>query len=109
MSDEPGSMYFDRNGVLTEHRLIDGVEVIVHYDDVPESDRTVVDGIPCTTALRTVIDLAPELEPEQLAAAVQDCLDRNLFSVDDAMVRLDQPDMKGRLGAALLKITLLFL
>ncbi len=109
MAYEPGSMYFDSNGVLTEHRLIDGMEVIVHYEDIPDSDCTVVDGIPCTTALRSVIDLAPDLEPEQLSRVVQDCLDRNLFSVDDAMVRLDQPDMEGRLGAALLKITLLFI
>ena len=56
MAYEPGSMYFDSNGVLTEHRLIDGMEVIVHYEDIPDSDCTVVDGIPCTTALRSVIE-----------------------------------------------------
>lgn len=108
MSYEPGSMYFDSNGVLTEHRLIDGVEVVVHYDDLPESDRTAVDGIPCTTALRTVIDLAPDLDPEQLACVVRDCLDRGLFTVEEALARIDQPDMSGRLGAVLLKISLLF-
>lgn len=108
MSYEPGSMYFDSNGVLTEHRMIDGIEVIVHYDDLPEGDLTVVDGIPCTTALRTVIDLAVDLDAQQLVTIVRDALDRGLFTREEASARLDQPDMRGRLGAALVKITLQF-
>ena len=55
--------YLDSNGVLTEHITAGGQDVIVHYDDVPESDITTVDGIRCTTALRTVIDLAPDGSP----------------------------------------------
>ena len=51
-----GDVYFNKNGVLTEHRWIGGNEVVVHYEDIPESDCTTVDGIPCTTALRTMID-----------------------------------------------------
>ena len=35
---------------------------------------TVVDGIRCTTALRTVIDLAPDLSHEELRRMVDDCL-----------------------------------
>src|SRR5439155_17042536 len=59
-------IYFDSNGSLTERRRFGGQEVIVHYDDVPPSDITTVDGIPCTTALRTVIDIAPDLDRAQL-------------------------------------------
>jgi hypothetical protein len=65
-------MYFDGNGVLTERRWLDGHEIVVHYDDVPAKDITTVDGIPCTTALRTVIDIAPDLSAADLGRAVQD-------------------------------------
>jgi hypothetical protein len=106
--DRPRDIYFDANGVLTEHRWIGGQEVVVHYDDVPETDLTTVDGIPCTTALRTVIDIAPDLDPDELRHAIRDCLDRGLFTVEDAMARVAQPDMQQRLGAALVRIHLHF-
>jgi hypothetical protein len=109
VSEQPGSIYFDGNGVLTEHQWIDGQEVVVHYDDVPESDITLVNGIRCTTALRTVIDLAPDLDPAHLDRMVRDCLDRGLFTVDEALSRIAQPDMQGRLGAVLVRIQLAFI
>jgi hypothetical protein len=109
VSEQPGLIYFDANGVLTEHRWIDGQEVIVHYDDVPESDITVVDGIRCTNALRTVIDIAPDLDALHLDRVVRDCLDRDLFTVEEALARIAQPDMQGRLGATLLGIQLVFI
>jgi hypothetical protein len=77
--------------------------VIVHYDDIPASDLTTVDGIPCTTALRTVIDIAPDEDSEHLAEIVQDCLARGLFTVEEARRRLAQPDMATRPGAELLR------
>jgi hypothetical protein len=97
-----GDLYFDSNGVLTERLWLAGQEVIAHYDDVPECDLTVVDGIPCTTALRTVIDLAPELDSPQLDRMVRDCLDRGLFTVEEATARLAEPDMSNRRGAWML-------
>ena len=51
-------------------------EVILHYDDVPDSDITTVDGIPVTTPLRTVIDIATTVTPGELFGIVQDCLHR---------------------------------
>ena len=54
------------DGVPTERRWIGGQEVIIHYDDVPPSDITVLHGLPVTTALRTVIDIAPELPDDRL-------------------------------------------
>ena len=42
-----------------------------------------------TTALRTVIDLAPELDASALNMMVSDALARGLFSVEDAWDRLD--------------------
>jgi hypothetical protein len=96
-------IYVDANGALTERTRVDGVEVIVHYDDVPAKDVTTVNGIPCTTALRTVIDLAPELDAAELRRAVDDCLERRLFTVQEARARLSEPDMANRLGASLVR------
>jgi hypothetical protein len=98
-----GDVYFDKNGSLTEHPLLGGQQVIVHYDDIPEKDVTTVDGIPCTTALRTVIDVAADVDPAQLDRIVQDCLDRSLFTVEEARARLLEPDMLHRHGADLLQ------
>ena len=96
-------IYFDSNGCLTERVWRGGQEVIVHYDDVPETDITTVDGIRVTTPLRTVIDIAPDVEPELLERIVQDCLRRALFTVEDAHARLAEPDMRSRPGALLLR------
>jgi hypothetical protein len=98
-----GDVYFDNNGSLTEHRLLGGHEVIVHYDDTPEKDVTTVDGGRCTTALRTVIDIAADVDRAQLDRIVQDCLDRSLFTVEEARARLVEPDMLHRHGADLLR------
>ena len=78
-------------------------DVIVHYDDIPASDVTTVSGIPCTTALRTVIDIAADVDLAHLENIVRDCLERRLFTVDEAWRRLSQPDMATRAGAALLR------
>ena len=51
-SDGAGEpLMVNRDGVLIERRWVGEQEVIVHYDDIPASDRTTVSpGIPCTTA-----------------------------------------------------------
>jgi hypothetical protein len=43
--------------------------VVIHYVDIPDSDKTNVDGIPCTTALRTVIDIASGIDTTELEPA----------------------------------------
>jgi hypothetical protein len=98
-----GAFHIDANGCLTERVIVDGHDVIVHYDDVPESDVTSIDGIRCTTALRTVIDVAPELDRAELERMVRDCLDRRLFTREEAMQRVSKPDMLTRLGAKLVR------
>jgi hypothetical protein len=95
-------LYFDSNGCLTERRWLGGQEVIVHYDDIPAKDRTTVRGIPVTTALRTVIDIAPDVEPDHLERIVQDCLRRRLFTVEEGLARVAERDMLQRPGAVLL-------
>ena len=81
----------DGNGVLTERMWMGEQEVIIHRDDVPETDVTTVHGIRCTTALRTVIDLAPEVEASHLDEMVQDCLERGLFTVEKELLRRALP------------------
>ncbi len=105
MTDEWQAVGFgvDANGCPTEDFDMDGGSVRVHYTDVPESDITTVDGIRVTTPLRTVIDLAAELDETELDRMVQVCLDRRLFSVAEAFVRLDQPDLATRPGARILR------
>jgi len=96
-------LHVDADGVLTERRWMAGTEVLVRYDDIPESDITTVRGIRCTTPIRTVIDIAPEVERPHLEEIVRDMLDRGLFTVPEAWERLSRPDMATRRGAELLR------
>lgn len=86
---------------------VDGERVVVRYRHLPERDLTVVRGIPCTTALRTVIDMAPELLPPELERMITECLRRQLFSVDEALRRTAEPDMTDDVGAQLVRSALL--
>jgi hypothetical protein len=96
----------DGNGLLTERMWIGEQEVIIRRDDVPETDIRTVTGIRCTTALRTVIDVAPEVTASHLEIMIRDCLERGLFTVEDASRRLAEPDMVGLRGAELLRLAL---
>jgi hypothetical protein len=84
-----------------ELKVIDGQPVIVHYGDIPEKDLTVHRGIPVTTPLRTVIDLAPRVGRGALERMVRDCLKRGLFTIDGATERLAEDDMVNRPEAQL--------
>jgi hypothetical protein len=92
-------LYIDLNGCPTELVEINGQAVVIHYDDIPESDITTVHGVRCTTALRTVIDVAAGLERDELEEVVRHCLDRGLFTREEAMARVARPDLSPRLGA----------
>lgn len=97
----------DRNGRPIERRVVGGIEVVVHFDsDIPESDLTIVDGIPCTTAVRTLVDIAPELCAADLDHAIQDALARRLFSLEELSARCTAPDLAGALGARLIRRSL---
>ena len=98
--------YIDSNGCPTELVRIGGQEIVVHYDDIPESDITTVDGLRVTTPIRTVIDIAPDMPARDLDRIIRDCLDRGLFTVDEARARLDQPDMTARAGAHIVRTAL---
>jgi very-short-patch-repair endonuclease len=65
-------------------------------------DRTVVNGIPCTTATRTVIDLAGVVDNEALESALESAVRRNLTTPAYVRRRLDAIGIKGRSGARVL-------
>jgi hypothetical protein len=98
-----GRLFIDDNDCLAETQVIDGVAVTVHYDDIPESDITTVQGLRCTTPLRTVIDIATRLNSAELDNVLRHCLERNLFTVDEALERVGRPDIRDRRGARLVR------
>jgi hypothetical protein len=87
---------------VAERVKIGRQDVIVHYADIPDTDLT-IGGIPCTTALRTVIDIATQTDAPELERIVRDCLERRLFSCAEAMARIAEPDMLTHPGAQLLR------
>lgn len=93
----------DADGNPMGRGFVGGEEVIVHFADVPDSDLTVLNGIPCTTAVRTVIDCAPYSSPERIRAMVDDAVARRLFTLDELWCRLDQPDMHDRPSAEIVR------
>lgn len=108
MSSDQGNndVYIDANGCLTERIRVGDQQIVVHYDDIPESDITIVRGLRCTTPIRTVIDIAPEMPSAELDRIIRDCLDRNLFTVEQVLARIEQPDMAVRVGAHLVRSAL---
>ncbi|MFN8173420.1 MAG: hypothetical protein U0R65_16350 [Candidatus Nanopelagicales bacterium] len=97
--DIPDDIFVDANGRLAERHSQGDVDVVLHYDDVPDSDVTEVDGLRVTTPLRTVIDLAIELDRLELERMIDECLARRLFTPQEAFDRVAQPDMLPRPGA----------
>jgi len=72
----------------------------------PQGRRPSSDGIRATTALRTVIDIAPDLDAAHLRRIVDDCLARGLFTVEEGLARVAREDIADRLGARLVAIEL---
>ncbi len=96
-------IFIDENGCPAERLTAPGgIDVVVHYDDIPESDVTTIDGIRVTTPIRTMIDIATQVDSAEFARTVRDCLERRLFTVEEALQRIHQPDMADRRGARLL-------
>ena len=93
----------DDGGSLVERTRVRGFDVVIHHAEVPDSDVTVVGGVPCTTPLRTIIDCAPELSMAELLDMFDQFIRRRLFTVEEAWNRIGQPDMHGRRGAELLR------
>jgi very-short-patch-repair endonuclease len=70
---------------------------------VEPRDRATVDGLRCTSASRTIIDLAGVLDAESLEAAFESARRRRLVTVASVRGRHDALESRGRAGAARLQ------
>lgn len=107
MTDYSEPIGVDGNGDLFERRNVAGIDVVVRYADIPESDITEIKGLRVTTALRTVIDIAVEIPKHELDRIIRDCLRRRLFTIQEAHVRLSEPDMELHRGADVVRRALM--
>jgi very-short-patch-repair endonuclease len=80
----------------TSHRTLAGVR-IHHARSLPRTSR---DGIPCTTVVRTLLDLAAVLEADDLQAALDSALREGLVTLGYVERRIAT---QGRKGAGILK------
>lgn len=87
-------------------RMLPAIELRSVHSAIPWSERPwvrvtcadprmhhVANGLRLTTPLRTVIDIAPMVDGDQLEIMVQDCLERGLFTIEEAWARIAEPDM----------------
>jgi hypothetical protein len=84
-----------------QHKRPPGIRV--HRAHVPAEDRRPVKGLPCTTAARTLVDLAGTLSEEDLAIAVEDAWRRKIAALDWVERRLRQLGSRGRPGTKALR------
>ena len=61
-------------------------------------DATVVDGIPCTSIVRTILDLPAVVAPRRAEQALEDALRRRLCTIDQVASRFVQVARRGRRG-----------
>jgi hypothetical protein len=81
---------------VTVHRVAQ-----FHDDDVAW-----VHGLPVTTPVRTIIDLASVLAADDLERVLDQARSRRLVTVRAVLVRLDELGSAGRPGASLLRTLL---
>ncbi len=93
------------NGSDVELHRFEHYDVVMHFEDLPESDLGLVDGVRCTSVIRTLIDCAPEMTPIEFDRCVQNALDRQLFRLAEAWERVAQPDMDSHPGARIFNET----
>ena len=96
--DDDAEYFIDENGCLDEVRDLGGTKLVIHYDDIPQFDKTVVDGLPMTTPLRTAIDTAIQVGEADLERLISECLEKRLFTRAEAWERISQPDICDRPG-----------
>lgn len=72
---------------------------LVHRRAVPLVDRAVRHGIPCTSASRTLVDVAGRVERSRLEAFVDDAFCANVATPGSVGGALDRAGRRGRLGA----------
>lgn len=76
-----------------------GTSVRLHRStDLAARDRTIVDGLPTTTATRTLIDMGRYVSPTRLGSMIDDAVRRDLTSYEDLATRHAELARQGRHG-----------
>jgi hypothetical protein len=79
-------------------------DAMVHrLADLHERWVTAVDGIPCTTVARTLVDLGAVLPEKSVARAFDRALGRNLVTASAVKTALDAVARRGRRGAGVIR------
>jgi len=86
----------------TDLPLRSGVDVH-RTNRLDAADLTVVDGIPCTSRPRTLLDLGAVLPYEVVEVAVQDAIIRKLVSHEELFAVLERVGGRGRRGTSPLR------
>lgn len=74
--------------------------IVNHFDGLPEGDVTTYNGMPITTPVRTVLDIAPDLDDDHLLRRIVDsAVRRGSLTVEQLLERASEPDMRDRPGA----------
>jgi hypothetical protein len=76
-------------------------EVVIRQADIPERDILTVRGVPCTRPPRVLLEIASELEPDQLDDVLEDWLARKLLTVPEVRARAAEEDLRDREGTRL--------
>ncbi len=77
--------------------------IVVHETKALDGPAAVVDGIPVTSAARTLLDLGSGCSPLTVEMAVDNALRRGLVSLTDLSRLLDRLGRSGRNGAGILR------
>lgn len=71
--------------------------VVLHRASLPESDVIQRTGFRITSAMRSLIDVAGSADEDQLARAIQDGLDRGLYTVRQLRAQAEATDLRAAL------------
>lgn len=83
-----------RRGTLTTR-----AGLAVHTSqDMPLSDRVFIDGMPVSSPIRTIIDLAPLATPQRLTRIIDDSLRDRLLTEEGLLARIGEIRSQGRYG-----------
>ncbi len=90
--------------LVKEGRLPEGIDATIHRTrHLPAADCTTVDGIACTSAVRTLLDLASVVDEETLESAVCQAIIMGRTTLRKIVRYMDREPLLGRPGAAALR------
>jgi very-short-patch-repair endonuclease len=90
--------------VARRHRRVERDPFVVHESkDLRLSDVVVVDGIPVTSAVRTVVDLGASASPVVVARCLDSALRRRLFTAWDVRRFIARVARSGRTGVGTIR------